>query len=876
MNDPNAELSLAGAWEYRLDPEEVGLSEKWFEACPVEGSIILPGSLDTNGIGMPDPRPDYMGGLTRKVRYVGPAWYFRTIDLPEELRGTELELELERVHWFSRVWCNGQELGAQDSLSVPHRHRFHPEGAAQIKLAIRVDNAPHIPIGRIGHSLTDWTQTNWNGVIGRMSIGAVEGSLVLNVVPAGDGLVVRGSASPLAKIEIEALGQTHTVQAEVDGAFHLLLPAEGLPAWSDDAPALFEVSARSGDQVAKVRTGFRGFRAEGRRLLLNGEPVFLRGTLEACVFPKTGYPHMNSDGWSRVYAQAKAFGLNHIRFHSWCPPRAAFEAADEMGLLLQVELPLWTGKWAMSSDPALMDFCRREAFRILEEYGAHPSFVLFTLGNEMAFYGEEPEVDRLLRDLKAAFPHILFNFSSHGTHLSPECDYYVQADNGKPGPENRPLRGSTWFGVGSRFDREPPATLTTCDEASSLFDRPVIAHEVAEWAVFPGIADEPDYDGVLEARNFAMIRRMLEARGMGDQAAAFTQASGRLSAELYKEEIETLLRTKDLAGYQLLGLTDFPGQGTATIGMLDAFWREKGFISAEEFREFCASTVPLMVCEKRSWCADEVLTADVLAFHSGPARRAGGRWELVASEGCVVAHGELAPVDLVPGVAVPLGSVRIPLAGLPTPARYELRAELDGGFRNRWALWSFEREPEAQDLPNVDIFGWYREDVRTALKAGRSVWLRLHPDQVWTGIPGRFAPAFWSPIHFKEQVGTMGTLIREGHPIFAQFPTAGHTDWQWWDILTRSKAAILDALPPGYRPELQVIDRYERNHKLGTLFELSIGEGQVLVSFIDFDTSGRPAARQLEASIRHHLASGRRPDQSATLAELDAVFEVEP
>ncbi|MDR3690031.1 MAG: hypothetical protein P4L46_11675 [Fimbriimonas sp.] len=870
-------IDLSGTWEIALDANGVGVAERWY-AERLPGCVRLPGSLDENGIGEPNLDPRDLSGLSRKVRYTGAAWYSRVVDIPEDWPGTELTLYLERVHWFSDLWVDGVPVGSCDSLSVPHRYRFTPEtDARQVRITLRIDNTPRIPVGRIGHALTDWTQTNWNGVVGEISLTRFDQSLEdVKVVSGSDHIRVEG----LTGISGTLAASVGTARAEftvVAGEPFSFRIESGCGPWSDQSPERLEVGVELNGQSRVFFAAHRSIARSGKQILLNDEPLFLRGTLECCVFPRTGYPPMTQDPWKELMLKAKSFGLNHLRLHSWCPPEAAFAAADEVGMILQVELPVWTGLWPISSDVDLMDFCRRESHRILQEYSQHPSFALFALGNEIAFYGPEPEVDDLLCELRAAFPNRLYTFSSQGTHLSPVCDYFVQADNGKPGPENRPLRGSTWFGVGSRFDRESPNTLVTCNEAADQFDRPVISHEVAEWAVFPDVHRACAYDGVLVARNFHMIADMLRERGMEDQAPAFVDASGRLSALLYKEEIETLLRTRGLVGYQLLGLTDFPGQGTATVGMLDVFWRDKGFIDAESFRQFCAPTVPLLAYSKTTWLSDETYRAEASVFQCGPRTSAELCWQVSDSVGTVLRSGSLGAKDLLSGEATPFGTVEFRLGDLPTPARYEIQLTCSQGAVNRWSLWVYPESLPTVDLPDILVAPFYRNDVRVALREGRTVWLRINPSRTWSGIPGRFAPAFWSPIHFKEQVGTMGTLIDDRHPVFGGFPTAHHTDWQWWDVLTKSKAIVLDDLPAEFRPELQIIDRYERNHKLGTIFEAAVGPGRLVVSMIDFDDlTDRPAARQLEYSIRMYLSASAKPKQTLTIAELDKVFVREP
>ena len=115
--------------------------------------------------------------------------------------------------------------------------------------------------------------------------------------------------------------------------------------------------------------GIRSFVAEDKRLKLNGRPVFLRGTLDCCIFPLTGYPPTDHDGWRKVFGTVKAYGLNHVRYHSYCPPKAAFEVADEIGVLLHVETPVWP---VLGADPNLDRYIYAEAERIVRDYGNHP------------------------------------------------------------------------------------------------------------------------------------------------------------------------------------------------------------------------------------------------------------------------------------------------------------------------------------------------------------------------------------------------------------------------------------------------------------------------------------------------------------------------
>ena len=93
-------------------------------------------------------------------------------------------------------------------------------------------------------------------------------------------------------------------------------------------------------------------------------------------------------------------------------------------------------------------------------------------------------------------------------------------------------------------------------------------------------------------------------------ADSFLLASGKLQALCYKADIEAALRTKNFAGFQLLDLHDFPGQGSAIVGVLNPFWESKGYVTPQEYSEFCNSVVPLARMSKFVFNSGDTLKAD--------------------------------------------------------------------------------------------------------------------------------------------------------------------------------------------------------------------------------------------------------------------------
>jgi hypothetical protein len=141
---------------------------------------------------------------------------------------------------------------------------------------------------------------------------------------------------------------------------------------------------------------------------------------------------------------------------------------------------------------------------------------------------------------------------------------------------------------------------------------------------------------------------------------------------------------------------------------------------------------------------------------------------------------------------------------------------------------------------------------------------------------GKFLPVFWSPVWFpNRQPATMGILCDPKHPALAQFPTEFYSDWQWYDLLDKSRSVMLDSTPPNFRPIVQVIDNFARNGKLGNLFEARVGRGRLLVCTIDLPglAEKSPAARQLLRSLYGYAGSSAfQPASELAPALLESLF----
>lgn len=870
-------MDLSGTWRFQTDPMGFGQTpgSELYQAKLTE-SILLPGTTDEGGKGILTTAR-YVDRLTRKFEYCGPAWYQREVVIPNEWKDKEIILNLERCHWETAVFVDGKPAGTEESLSTPNRFVLTRQlTPGTHNLTISVDNRLKYPMDQWNHGTTEYTQTNWNGIIGKLELIACEKTHIrtLKVYPDIQKQSVRFDITMSNTTEQAVSSQLQLTVREKGGKIvgEQTLPVQlekgnnqltqefvigkNMKLWNEFAPNLYEVQATlTADNRVDTKSspfGMRQVEQGKHHIRVNGRDVHLRGALDCCVFPLTGYPSTDVEEWKKIFVTVKEYGMNHIRFHSWCPPQAAFYAADEVGIYLQAELPMWikdVGKY-----PARRDFFEKEMYAILEEYGNHPSFLLMCNGNE-----NEGNFDVLEDLVKKAQKHDnrrLYSASTARTH-TPSDQYYVSHVTQKG-----------WITV---YEGKPSTDWDLRKESD--IDCPVIAHETGQRCMFPNFDEMKKYTGVVSPRNFEVFRERLARNGMLHQADDFFRASGAHTVLQYKEVNEALLRTPNSGGFQLLGLADFPGQGSAFVGILDAFWESKGLVSPEKYRESCAPTVLLARMPKRTYRSDEAFTAKLEIYHYGehPVKRGQLNWELKDSNGHIVRKGAIATPTIECATVDSLGMVSIALNSVTTAQKLTLHTTLNGNHHNEWDIWVY---PRTQATPTTGYIyaRAYDHTVETALEQGQNVLLIPEKPQ---GRKAKFASHFWNPIMFNWNPMIVGTLIDNHHPAFKEFPTASYADWQWWDILNYATAMEIDA-QENITPVIQSIDTYEYNQKLGIAFEARVGKGRLFILSVDpeKEIDKRPAMAQLLHSVKNYVASAAfAPTHELKMHQLEALFE---
>ena len=785
---------------------------------------------------------------------------------------------------------------------------------------------------------TDETQTNWNGILGECSMytrpqnfidsvrvypRAVKkeeknktGGYVLDVcVELAPGakkiykdakIVLQSEALAAGELEHtqtlteiiscpgERLAEAGTDKQEtpktVEIWFRDLHLRENVKLWDEVEGNLYEMAAildsgmaaEYGDDIvdeSRIRFGIRSFGDNGSgRLALNGRTIFLRGEANCAEYPETGHPSMLIPEWKEILLKYRNYGINCVRFHSHCEPEAAFAAADELGMLLQPELSHWDPKDAFGTEESYR-YYRAELAGILKTYANHPSFVMLTLGNELQAQGKGRERMReLVRMAKKLDSTRLYANGSNAFYGEEGCDsesdFYTSQSC-----RNVVIRG-TFSGMRGYINENYPSADHAYDAAMAeirkSYTKPVFSFEVGQFEVLPDFGELESFQGISDPVNLKLIRKRVEERGLLSVWKKYVEATGELSRLAYREEIEAAMRTRELSGISLLGLQDFPGQGTALVGMMNSHMESKPypFARPERFREFFRESRIFVKLPRYTYEEGEHLTAEVEVANFGKESITGELGWTLGYRDCAVnsGRGELRcdradrQKNCPPGTYTSLGRLDIPLEVKGVSAALILTVSI-GDCTSTYPVWVYQKtSPECPK--NVYETRVFDEQTRAVLQNGGRVYLSPDADResLLNSIKTQFTTDFWSVGTFADQEGGMGQLIDTEHPIFKEFPTDFHTDWQWW-IVAGKRAVIL---PRSMKSVITEMDSYAFLRPMAQMIEFRCLKGKVLLSTMELHKSQQyPEVRALQASIYTYLSGENfEPAEEITEEEL--------
>ena len=841
-------LDLSGNWLARLQGDDR------------LHTVSLPGSLLTNNLGddlsvntrwtgtlydssfyynpymAPYRRKGHMKFpffLTPNKHYVGEVVYTRSIVVPKAWKGRKVTLFLERPHIETTVWVNGKAVGHQMSLNTPHVYDVSAvvEPGKKNTIAITVYNGiENVGVGQDSHSVTDQTQGNWNGLAGRMElqchgrhpVGHVQ--VFPQVKEEVATVVVSGT-----KNRVTLLLDGHVVNAKRLDDSTYLLPMKNARQWSETSPYVYHLAVCSRDDTCRTVFGMRAITIRGRQFYLNGHPIWIRGTVENCTFPLTGFPPTDVASWRRIFVKCKQYGLNAMRFHSYCPPEAAFAAADEVGFYLAPEGPSWPNHGVkMNCGMPIDSYLMAETQRMVRHYGNHPSFLMMSAGNEPAgdwvSWG-----NRWVAYWKKSDPRRVY------------CSFNVGGgwawDNGSEYHVKGGGRGLDW-------NRAAPQSVDNFEQDLS-FPRnykdsipnhsPIIAHEQGQWCAFPDLRERSQYTGVYKAYNFDIFEDLLRDNGMAAMAGKFLYASGKLQTLCYRFEMERNLRTRGYAGFMLLGLNDYSGQGTALVGPLNVFWREKGYVDSTQWRQSCNDLVVMAEFPKFVFASGESCKVSVDVYNAvyGKELLRGARLSYAITPS--VSDTVVRTLDLPCGKN--LHVARIPLdTKTDRPGKYTLTLRLQTDSRtvtNQYDYWVYPPLPSQDCAPhdrNLYIADSLDAQALAVLRRGGKVLITAAGKvRYGNDVRQTYMPVFWNTSWFKMRPPhTTGLTIDTQHPLFREFPTDDWANLNWWELVNKAQVMNLSELPKDYQSPIQPIDTWHVSRKLGMLVEARVLKGRLL------------------------------------------------
>lgn len=887
-------LDLSGTWRFQEDSQGCGEAERWFH-YDLTDSVSIPGIMQAQGFGdaitedtcfmsslhdnMWYLREEYKAAqkdglkvpfLSQPPRhYLGKAWYQTEFEVTGEEAGAYYRLFLECTKWNTKVWVDDEYRGSEMSLCTPHEFRLGRLDAGIHKLTVCVDNGMLLPYRPDGHGVSDALGATWNGMSGRVEL-YTEPLVYINEVKAIPDyytkrvklqIVLHKTTDGEAQLTLSARDtggicrteERFTADSEEQTfAIELAYPYDA-EEWDEYNPKLYTIEiAANGDgfeDMCSLQFGFRRIEVRDGAFYVNDRMTYFRGTHFGGEFPITGYPATDEAYWERIFGICKKWGLNFIRCHSYCPPEAAFAVADRLGMYIQAECGMWN---RFSKENDMLDVLKEETKRIIKYFGNHPSFVMLSPSNEPSGGWYEPLMDwvcfakkyddRRLYTMQSGWPIPCPSEEIKNTDYL----YYHRSGNG-------PYAGGTirnkfgWFGKDYSFSLEGVRL-------------PVICHEMGQWCSYPDFDIIDKFTGYLRPGNYEVFKARAEKMGLLSQNRELVMASGRLQAQMYKEDLEANLRTPKIYGFEMLDLHDYLGQGTALVGLLDAFWDEKGYITADEFKHFCAPAVLLLRKPKFVYETRECLEAslELAYFDRQPLKASNIVWDILDESGQSVESGQFSLERTENGKNIPIGEIKLPLKGLRAPAAYTIRARIEGTDTvNEWRFWLYDTEGQPARSGDAVFTRSYREAM-SALGEGKKVLYMPSLSVLdWNCPPLTPQPSFWNSQMGPRWCRGLGLLIDDSHPAFRDFPTKDYEEWQWEEIVRCAKGFNLSDFPEDFRPVVQAIDEWNRSYRMALMWEAKVGEGSLLLISSDLEKASEnsPAARQLLNSLLNYVNS---------------------
>lgn len=761
------------------------------------------------------------------------------------------------------------------------------------------------------------TQTNWNGIVGRIELQIRE-----NIYP--DNLQIYtenpekvtvtadivGNGEGTAKVIIrrkegEVLYQNNFPVIEGKLCAEISLKGENL-LWDEYHTNLLMAEVFVNDESISAIFGIRKLSNDKRRLLINGKEVFLRGKHDGLVFPHTGYAPMSVDEWKAVFTTIKEYGINHYRFHTCCPPEAAFTAADEIGIYMEPELPFW-GSILLPDDDGFneeeQNYLIEEGYRILRDFGNHPSFVILSMGNEL--WGSKERINSFLHEYKKVDHRHFYTQGSNNFQFVPEVLDEEDIFCGVRLATDRLFRGSYAMcdapqghiqtkapNSNHNYDRiiAPTEITDNVSEEEEYIEIqygtgtkkvkaegvketlipqiPIISHEIGQYSFFPDFTELGRYDGSQQPLYLTLYKERMEKSDTFKQWEEFYHATGIFAIDCYRREIEAALRSRELSGFQLLDLQDFPGQCVALVGVLNAWLENKGLVSPKEWRRFCNDTVILGEIDNFVVTEGQEIAMPVQLSVCNRESFKGTKLSCKIIMGNTLLEESIIPIIIDKDSRLQkAGTVTFSIPPLEKPCKINIVLQVVGTeYSNEYTLWAY---PDYQvTISDTEIqFDNKKILIARSIEQAKSFQSKntpfiLIPKPQKGAVEGTYCTDFWNYPMFrsisesvkrKVPIGTLGLYIHNKNELFKEFPCECYSTPQWFHLVMNSHCSVLDENEE-CKPIVQPIDNVERCHKLGMLYYQN--DMLVCTSRL-WEINKYPEVRAFAKAIMEYILSGK-------------------
>ncbi|MBE6364587.1 MAG: hypothetical protein E7053_02400 [Lentisphaerae bacterium] len=619
--------------------------------------------------------------------------------------------------------------------------------------------------------------------------------------------------------------------------------------WSDRHPELcdIELTLDADGQITdavKFRWGARQLTVNGMSIEINGIPTFFRGVTEHCYFADTTNPHCDREKYLRELGVLQRAGFNFVRCHTWCPPEAFYEACDQLGLLVETELP---SVWSFD-----------EAADIIRQIRRHPSAVILCEGNEKKI--DETAIirlEKLAAMLRQMAPGMLFNPQSAMRGIEYDFDagreithYPMEYDAQRL---DRVREISDCFGnLAGEFsyghDEYPGRELM--EARNAVYQRPCLCHEAGILGGYLDFSLESRYENTFIGTDlFRAAREHMTKHGVYEKARIYYEKNTLFITECRKQLIENIRSMRNVSGFDYLGgidthwhLIGYP------CGVFNEFYEEKYGETVADVRRYCGESILLCSAgNQRNRPAGTAFseTIEFSCFEEQPLSGAVLQWSFDTADGQVIAAGKHLCDTFAPGKVVPAGAVNFTLPSCEKGVSATLKVTLSTGeksWENRWNFWIFPAGDFTLD-DQVKIVDKLDENLIRFISGGGRVLLT-----------GNF-PALASGERFRSftsgrSLGHGGALLN-AHPIWEKFPHNGFLDWQFFPMMTNSKSLIYSGDMPEFAPIFELIPSFKMVKHKSMLSEFTVGKGRLLVSGWRFDADDPGAKYMLRVLVEY-------------------------